>query len=166
MSDRSLVRLAAIAAIAGGLLRIANCFTGAWLGERALGLIYFGEDLLLMAGLLGLWLPSRRELGIAGVVGFALGVVGLLTIRSLSLFGAWGYQIGAAELLVGLALIGLSRLRAGERLVPSLFMAALALGLASLAPPLAKVGALAAAIAFGLGFALAGVRLLQSLGIR
>jgi len=161
MSDRSLVRLAAVAAVAGGLLRIANCFSGALLSERALGLVYFGEDLLLMAGLLGLWLPSRRALGIAGLAGFALGVVGLFTIRSLSLFGPWGYQIGAAALLVGLALIGLPMLRAGQRLVPSLFLAALALGLASLVPSWAGPGALAAAIVFGLGFTLAGVRLLR-----
>jgi hypothetical protein len=161
MSDSALVRVSGLAAVVGGLLRIANTFTGAWLGARALGILYFVEDLLLLAGLLGIYFSRRRESGIVGLVGFALGVVGLFTIRSASLFGAFGYQLGAGELLVGLSILGAKRLAAGQRAVPLLFFSALALGLTSLVPSLAGPGAILAAVAFGLGYTLAGVELLR-----
>lgn len=164
MTDRSLARAIGFAALAGGLLRIANSFTGAWVGEGVLGIVYFVEDLLLLLGLLGIYLPQRRMLGIVGLVGFVLGVIGLFTIRSASLFGPAGYQLGAAELLIGLSIMGVRQLAAGQRAAPSLFLASLALGLLSLVPALARPCALLAAITFGLGFALAGLRLLRESG--
>jgi hypothetical protein len=161
VTDRALVRAAGVAAVVGGLLRIANSFAGRWMGERTLGIVYFVEDLLLLAGLLGIYLSQRRAQGIVGLVGFALGVLGLFTIRSASLFGWIGYQLGAAELLIGLSILAARTISTGQRAVPALFFASLALGLLSLVPALAGPCALLAAIAFGLGFALAGLRLLR-----
>jgi hypothetical protein len=162
MTDRFLTGAAGVAALAGGLLRIANSFAGAWLGHRALEGVFFVEDLLLLTGLLGIYLSQRGTLGTVGLTGFMLGVLGLYTIRSASLFGAGGYTLGAAELLIGLSLIGIRLMAAGQRVVPLFFFASLALGLLSLLPALARPCALLAAICFGLGFALAGARLLRT----
>jgi hypothetical protein len=126
-----------------------------------LGFVYFVEDLLLLVGLMGIWLPRRQALGRWGLVGFKLGVLGLFTVRSASLFGPVGYQLGAAELLVGVSILGVRLLALGERAAPILFFSSLVLGLASLVPALAGPSALAAALTFGAGFAIAGLGVLR-----
>lgn len=161
MTDASLRRAAGAAALAGGILRIVNVVLDGRLPAATMHVIYFVEDLLLLFGLLGIWLGQRDKLGVLGLVGAVLGILGLFTIRSQALFGAAGYQLGAGELLVGLLCIGVRMLAHGRRAAPILWILSLLLGLGSLAPSLAGPFAAAAAVSFGLGFAIAGADLLR-----
>jgi hypothetical protein len=161
MSDAALRKAAGAAALAGGILRIVNIVLDGRLPAGTMHIIYFVEDLLLLIGLLGIWLAQRQMLGVLGLVGALLGIVGLFTIRSQALFGPWGYQLGAGELLLGLLCIGVRMLSYGRRAAPILWILALVLGLGSLAPSLAGPLAAAAALCFGAGFAIAGADLLR-----
>lgn len=162
MTDASLRRAAGAAALAGGILRIVNVVLDGRLPAGTMHVIYFVEDLLLLFGLLGIWLGQREQLGVLGLVGALLGILGLFTIRSQVLFGAWGYQLGAGELLVGLVLVGARMLRHGRRLAPILWVLSLLLGLGSLVPSLAAPFARVAAVCFGAGYVVAGWQLVTA----
>ncbi len=153
MSDTNLLRISALAAMAGGLLRIAGTFA-AQLGAHDAQLIYFATDVLLVAGLLGIYLSRRGVLGAMGFAGFAVALFGILMIRSAELFG--GYAMGAAITITGFVVLGIAMLLARmEKTAPILWIASLVLGIAGSALKL-DVPAALAGVAFGAGFALAG----------
>ncbi len=163
MNDRTRWRISGAAAIAGGLLRVASTFTASALDASTLQLSYFVTDVMLLFGLLGIYLRNRDALRWGGSIGFALGMVGILTIRSAALLGSKGYEIGAGALLVGLAILGFAALayRTSARVPAVLWLTSLVLGtVGAVAPGFAWSTALAG-IAFGLGFALAGWELLR-----
>ncbi len=105
MSDGTLLRISAAAAMIGGVLRIGGTFAGG-LSEHDAQLFYFVTDLFLLAGLTGIYLSQRGSLGIIGFGGFAIAVFGILMIRSGALFG--GYGIGAAIAIIGFAVLGVA----------------------------------------------------------
>jgi hypothetical protein len=155
-------RVAGLAAIAGGMLRIANAFLGQ-LPEETLAVMYFLTDMLLLTGVAGLWLARRTRMGAAGTFGLAIFVVGILTIRA-SAFGVGSYPLGAAIALLGLAAYSIDVLRkqyAGHW-APIFFLTSLppaitaALGISPFA-----MSALAAAL-FGAGFIFTGIELLRA----
>jgi hypothetical protein len=160
------LRILGIAAVAGGVLRIGNSFAPATLGAGTLEVLYFVTDVLLLFGLCGLQLGGVATSGWSGRVGFALGVVGILVIRSAALFGASGYMIGAGLLLFGLLVWSVAALvrRGAPRLAPILWLSSLVLaGVGALAPGLTVPTALAG-VAFGLGFVVAGMELSRARG--
>jgi hypothetical protein len=161
MQPQTLFRLGGFASIAGGSLRLGEPVLRATLAGNALSQCYFAIDVFLLLGLIA-WYGWRAEkLGIAGVIGFMSGVIGILVIRSANLFAPQGYVIGATLLLLGLAVMNAPALLRRARPIgpPLLWLIAFALGLGSLAvPPLA----VAAGTAFGIGTIFAGVALLRA----
>ena len=156
-----LLRSSGAAAIVGGALRIAEPLLRSALTPASLSFAYFAIDVLLLFGIIGWYAWRADKLGIAGLAGFAIGVAGILVIRSASLFGAAGYQIGAAALLFGLAVMNAPALirREGPVAPPSLWLASFMCGLASLV--FAQLGVVAGVL-FGLGYVLCGLALLRA----
>jgi hypothetical protein len=155
--ERSASRLSGAAAVAGGILRIANSFTAGAFDARTRELGYFVTDVLLLFGFLGIYLPRRALLGRVGLAGFVCGVVGILIIRSSTSFGPNGYVIGAGLLLVGLsAQSGVMLARTDlPKLPPILWLTSLVLAVAGALGGLPSATVLAG-VPFGAGFVLAG----------
>lgn len=152
MRDDILIRLSGLTALVGGLLRVASASTIGMFDEHVLALSYFATDLMLVFGLTGIYLNHRSMVGFSGLVGLATAISGLLMVRNAELFG--GYQTSAAVALLGTSILALMLLlRTAMRFAPLIWLAAFALGLAATTVPLAGV---AAGVAFGLGFAVAG----------
>ena len=148
----------ALGAIAGGVLRLIEPLLERTLSGEALHIAYVLIDIFLILGFIGFGMAAGR----LGKAGAAIGVLGLLMIRIGAVAGVALYQPGAALALFGAAFIGADILkrRAKSRLAASLFIAALVLGLAALMPHMTMPAALAAGIAFGLGFVIEGIALL------
>lgn len=161
-STTPLLRLSGWAAVAGGVLRIADTFTTGALPPTTLTLLYFATDILLLTGIAGVWVKQRRELGLTGNISLAVFVIGILMIRA-SAFGVLGYQPGAAVALIGMALYSADTLikRSTPMWAPLLWLLSLAAGIASVAgyQPFAMFAL--AGILFGLGFVAAGATLLK-----
>jgi hypothetical protein len=162
----TLLRVSAPAAIAGGALRTANSFTTNLLSTATLDQLYLVTDVLLLAGIAGVWWRRRQSLGPAAHTGVAIFVVGTLAIRvsALGVLGVAGYQIGAAIALVGLAAYSVETvIRRGASLCPPvLWLVSLAcaiVGALGVAPHI-LIGA--AGVTFGAGFILAGVEVLKA----
>lgn len=162
-STTPLLRLSGWAAVAGGVLRIADTFTTSALPPNTLMLLYFATDVLLLTGIAGVWVKQRRELGLTGNISLAVFVIGILMIRA-SAFGMLGYQPGAAVALIGMALYSVDALikRSTPVWAPLLWLLSLAAGIASVVgyQPVAMFAA--AGVAFGLGFVAAGWAVLKN----
>jgi hypothetical protein len=161
-STTPLLRLSGWAAIAGGVLRIADTFTTTALPQNTLMLLYFATDVLLLTGIAGVWVRQRRELGLTGTISLAVFVVGILMIRA-SAFGVLGYQPGAAAALIGMALYSVDALvkRSTPMWAPLLWLLSLAAGIASVAGYQPVTMFALAGIAFGFGFVVAGATVLK-----
>jgi hypothetical protein len=161
MQTNTLFKLGGIAAIAGGVLRVANTFTPHLFDAHTLGLIYFVTDAFLLLGLIA-WYASRADrLGVSGVTGFAIAAIGILVIRSADLFPGIGYLAGATALLAGLVVMSVPALvrRDGPLVAPGLWLLSFVCALGSLAvAPLA----IASGVFFGAGFICAGLGLLRA----
>jgi hypothetical protein len=161
METQTLWRLGGIAAIAGGALRLGEPLLRMTLANNALLISYFAIDVFLMLGICAWYVWRAEKLGIAGVIGFVSGIVGILAIRSANLFPPQGYVIGATLLLVGLVIMNAPALVRWERPIcpPVLWLIAFVCGLGSLGyPPLAFV----AGTVFGIGYIFAGISLLRA----
>jgi len=166
VTPTQLFRLAAAAAIAGGLLRILASLP---LAQDAVTLewLYTAIDVLLLFGLIGIYLARASRLGILGLASFAIAVAALSFIGGPDAdpFGFSTYEQGAATL--GIALIGLSIawIRGGERplLAPLCWFASvLAVGVLGRFPdPLPSTGFIIAGALFGAGFVSAGMDLFR-----
>ncbi|HTT98598.1 MAG TPA: hypothetical protein VMF58_11155 [Rhizomicrobium sp.] len=161
MQTQTLLRLGGVAAIAGGAMRLGEPLLKRTLTGNALQLSYFAIDVFLLLGLIAWYAWRAEKLGIAGLIGFISGTVGIMIIRSAALFAPQGYVLGATLLLLGLVVMNLPALIRWERPIcpPLLWLAAFVLGLGSLAYyPLALV----AGVVFGIGYIFAGVSLLRA----
>jgi hypothetical protein len=162
MEPRALLRIAAVAAIIGGVLRAATTFmVPPTFGAAVLPATWLANDAFLLLGIAGIYLAQADRLGVAGLTGTLVFLLGILLVRSANIVPG-GYVVGATVALVGVALLGLVMLLRGtERIAPVLWLAALAAGIASAAGHAASLIALSG-ILFGLGFAAAGAKLLRA----
>jgi hypothetical protein len=151
------LRLSGLAAIAGGVLRIADSFTTHALSPDTLTVLYFVTDVLLLAGIASIWWKRRRSLSIA------VFVIGILMIRA-SAFGIGGYQLGATVALLGLAGYSLMTLvrRSGAPWAPAAWLIALGFGIAGTLGFAPQAMTIAAGVAFGAGFIAAGGEVLAT----
>jgi hypothetical protein len=160
------VRALGIAAIAGGVLRIVDSFTTGVLSPQILSLLYLVTDVLLLLGIAGIYWSRRATLGIAGVGGVAIFALGIIWIRiaAYTMPGANRYQLGAAVALTGLGLLsGEELLRGrGENAAPIFWLAALLFGIAGALGLMVPLMTVAAGVAFGAGFVMAGRLVLTS----
>lgn len=160
MNKTTLLRLAAIAAILGGALRIADAFL-ANSGIQLQQFAYFATDVMLIFGLCGIYFSRSNRLGFAGLFGFFLAITGILMVRSsaLSVFGLSAYLVGAAVTLLGVDLISIIMLIRGAfpKIVPVLWIASLIFGVIGLFGAAIRWAVPIAGITFGVGFIAAGV---------
>ena len=158
----SAARVGGLAAIAGGMLRIANAFLGG-MPQSVLAALYMITDGLLLAGVAGLWLTRRVQMGVAGTLGLSVFVAGILTVRA-SAFGIGSYRLGAAVALIGLAVYSTDVLwrRYAPHWAPVFWLTSLPPAITAMLgiSPFA-MSALAAAL-FGAGFIFAGLELLRA----
>ena len=165
MNKTTLVRLAAIAAILGGALRIVDAFLSIS-GTQFQQLAYFVTDVMLIFGLCGVYFSRSNRLGFPGLFGFVLAITGILMVRSaaLSIFGLSAYLVGAAVTLLGVDLISIIMLIRGvfSKLVPALWIASLAFGVLGLLGAAASWAIPLAGVTFGAGFIAAGIHLFSN----
>jgi hypothetical protein len=167
MNKNTLLRLAAIAAILGGALRIGDAFitvSGTELQQFA----YFATDVMLIFGLCGIYFSRSNRLGFAGLFGFFLAITGILMVRSsaLSIFGVSAYLVGAAVTLLGVDLISIIMLIRGAfpKFVPSLWIISLIFGVVGMFGAAIHWAVPLAGITFGVGFIAAGIYLFSGAG--
>ena len=159
-----LMRVLGSMAIAGGALRIVDTFTAGSFSPRTLSLLYFVTDVFLLLGIAGICWSRRATLGIAGFAGAAIFTLGILWIRfsAFTTAGVNGYRIGAAIALIGLALLSTEELlrRSPISAAPILWLAALLFAVAGALGLMVSLMTVAAGIAFGAGFVVAGRQVL------
>lgn len=164
-TSTAVIRASALLAVAGGALRVTDSFTTDVWSAGTLALLYLLTDVLLLAGVAGLWW-WRRGLGRAGTAGIAIFVAGTLVIRvsASADLGTGGYQVGAVLALIGLAAYSIETLvrRGAARWAPVLWLASLACAVAGALGVAPLVLTTAAGVTFGAGFASAGVEMLLS----
>lgn len=166
MTFAQLFRLAGVAAIAGGLLRILASFpvtedriTIEWL--------YTAIDVFLLFGVMGVYLVRADRLGFLGMASFGVAVAALSFIGGPDAdpFGFSTYQDGAMALAIAMIGLSIAWLRAGERpwIAPiGWFGSVVAAGvLGRLPDPFPSYGLAAAGVLFGAGFVSAGIDLLS-----
>jgi hypothetical protein len=161
-----LFRLAAIAAIAGGALRILAAFP---LTQDPLTLewLYTAIDVLLLFGLVGIYLARASRLGFLGLASFGVAVAALSFIGGPDAdpFGFSTYQEGATTLAIAMAGLSIAWIGARERpFSPPIlwFGSVLAAGvLGRFGDPLPAYGLIGAGVLFGAGFLSAGIDLLR-----
>ncbi len=158
-----MIRASGLAAILGGALRIVDAFTTDMLSRDVLAILYFVTDVFLLAGVAGLWWQRRGSLGVAGVSGLAVFVLGILMVR-MSAFGVGTYQLAAAISLLGLTIYSIEMLLGGTTAVwaPCAWLVSLAAGVAATAGFQPLMMAALAGVAFGVGFVVVGVEMLQA----
>jgi hypothetical protein len=160
VTSARLFPLAGIAAIIGGLMRLAEPLGSMWLPPGELSVFYFAIDVFLLLGLTGIYSRWSASLGWAGLVAFLLCFIGLLVIRS---YGSSAYILGAGMFSFGLASMGALLLRtAFPKYIAGLWIASFIVGLTSLALPQARWPILTAGILFSLGFIAAGIAMAGS----
>lgn len=165
MNYPTLYRLSGVAAIAGGLLRVASSFPLVQ-DEITLQWLYTGIDVLLLMGIIGIYLDRAEKLGFLGLASFGVAVASLSFIGGPDAdpFGFSTYEQGAAALAIAMVGLSMAWVRVGEKPVwPALawFGSVIVVGLLSFIPPVAQYGMPAAGTLFGLGFVLAGLPLLK-----
>jgi hypothetical protein len=157
----ALVRAGAAAAIVAGALRIVSTFIPYEPNSAGLETLYGVIDLGLMFGLIAVYIASAEALGMAGLAFFmiALGGVASIVGPDAPAFGIDFYRIGALVFVAGLAGLSAQLLRAGLlRLSAALWLATFASSLVTMIVP---QGFVAAGLAIGAGYVLAGVELLR-----
>lgn len=161
-----LLRLCAVAAVAGGGLRVADAFLAVTSAAHAQQIAYFVTDLMLMLGLCGIYLPGRKTLGLTGFLGFAASIAGLLIVRSSAWngLGSNSYMIGATVTLMGVVAMGAVMLvrKAFPKLGPMLWITSFVVGLIGLLSPKFGWAVALAGVIFGVGFIVAGVSVLRT----
>jgi hypothetical protein len=156
-----LVRVGAVAAVVGGVLRIVSTFIPYEPNSAGLEALYGVIDLGLMFGLVAVYVASAEATGLAGLALFLVALAGVASIvgPDAPAFGVDFYRIGALVFVAGLAGLAVQLLRAGlMRVSAVLWLATFAASLATMVAPQAFV---VAGLAIGAGYVLAGVELLR-----
>lgn len=158
INEKTLIGSGALAAMAGGALRIISTFIPYAPESPGLELLYAIEDGLMLFGLMGVYFSVATETGWTGLAGFVVAVIGLASIVGPDpvMFGINFYEMGASCLLVGLAAFSAALLLVGQlRIAAGLWIAAFVLAVAGAAtaqPVLIK----ASGGIFGLAFLASG----------
>ncbi len=168
MQHRTVLRLAGVATLVGAAVDIVAPFLiYPHLVEPQPHLVYVAIDLLLMIGMLGVWSASRAGASVLGLVGFVLGLLGVMLVRTSSakIFGEASYMIASSIWSIGMVVWAVDLLRAKAfRISAGLWIAALVIGLVGVAlkdhGPVAHV----AKISFIAGFVCAGLGLIKTRG--
>jgi hypothetical protein len=162
----ALLRGLGLAAIAGGALRVVDSFTTQSLSAGTLAALYFATDVLLLLGIAGIYWSRRATLGVAGVIGAAIFVFGILLVRlsAFGLLGTNGYQFAAALALVGLVILSIEALlrRTDAGVSAPLWLVAFVFGIVGAFGVMTPVMTVLAGAAFGAGFVAAGFKVLSA----
>lgn len=162
----ALVRVGAVAAVVAGVLRIVSTFIPYEPNSPGLEALYGVIDLGLMFGLVAVYIASAEAVGLAGLGLFLLALAGVASIvgPDAPAFGIDFYRIGALVFVSGLAGLSVLLLRAGMmRNSAVLWLATFAASLATVVAPQAFM---AAGLAIGAGYVLAGLELLRNRPLR
>jgi len=109
------LRVGAVAAVAGGGLRIAASFAPAALSAAAAGGLYATVDACLAAGLIAFYaIPGLRR---SGAYGLTMALAGLAVVRVGAALSKVGFY-PAGALAVAIGLLALSSTLRADRLVP------------------------------------------------
>ncbi len=169
MRNEDLFRLSGVAAIIGGLLRMAHSFSAGRFDESVLQASYLITDVFLLFGILGIYLYQSKALGRFGLIGFIVVLVGISIIRGRDLFGVGAYLLGASAFSLGLTVLSVAMLRGTglSRWIPRVWICTFVAGGAGLIfPSAAAPCAVLAGVLFGAGFVGAGVELTVAHGRR
>jgi hypothetical protein len=162
----TLLRGLGLAAIAGGALRVVDSFTTQSLSAGTLAALYFATDVLLLLGIAGIYWSRRVSFGVAGVIGAAIFVFGILLVRvsAFGFLGTNGYQLAAALALVGLVIVSTEALlrRTDAGVSAPLWLVAFVLGVVGAFGVMTPVMTVLAGVAFGAGFVAAGFKVLAA----
>ena len=163
MSMTSLIRLAGLAAILAGVLRVGASFLPATEPSAPLEWLYLVIDVAIMFALVGIYAYQHAESGVLGFVGFVLSVVGTESIGGPD--GMIGdldiYRAGTTVIGVGLVFLAAGSLRAAKLpvYVPVLWIVSTLVAMTTFVAEGSGVPFLISGITFGLGFIGAGLRL-------
>ena len=161
-----LIRTLGIAAMIGGLLRVADSFITQSASAGTLAALYFTTDMFLLLGMAGIYLSRRTTIGIAGTLGAAIFTLGIVLVRvsAFGVLGTNGYKLGAAVALLGLAILSAETLlpRHGGTSSAILWLLSFALGILAAAGVAPAILMLGAGVAFGAGFVAAGLEILAA----
>ncbi len=164
MNDGTLFRLAGLAAVVAGALRIGTSFL-TWDAAAAWQeLLATGIDVLLLFGFMGTYLAHRVALGWLGLVAFALAETGIGSIvgPDTVAFGVDTYQAGVVVISIGLALFATTMLirRAGPAAAAICWILSFVVGVAGGFVGQGAFGFFLGGLLFGLGFVAAGFELI------
>ena len=155
-SNGALVRVGALAAISAGGLRVIGALIPADEQSIGLAMLYLITDIGITLGLIAWYLAQRAAVGAWGSAGFAVGIVGVLIIRSNGAIpGVALYPPGALLVAVGIGVLAYCAWRARRLplwVLALLVCSALAGIVGSLVPELGALFVLAG-VMFGSGFA-------------
>ena len=155
----NIIQAGAMAAVAGGLLRIAASFAPVVIASgSSRELLYVVVDLCLIAGLFAFYVSRRASLRWPGTCGFVAALVGLAIVRANRVSPVDLYPVASITIVCGLTVLTLASWRA-ERSpgwVPLAFAASLILGVLGSAVPRVSVLFVVSGVVFGTAFAGAG----------
>ncbi len=157
-----LVRVGAVAAIVGGVLRIVSSFIPYQADLAWLEALYAVIDLCLLVGLIAIYLANADAVGAPGLVAFLVALAGVTSIvgPDAPAFGVDFYRIGALVFVLGLAGLSAMLLRVRiMRATASLWIATLLAGLASSVWPQAFI---VSGLCLGAGYILAGMTIVPT----
>lgn len=162
---KRLTTIGAVAALAGGVMRVIAAFIPHTAGSPWLEAYYALIDTCLLIGLIGIYHHIGDRLGWPGLIGFLVAAVaqGSIIGPDAVRFGIDFYLACSVVLLAGLAILSVAILVTRTMLaVAALWLASLGLAAASLV--IGEMAVLAAGALLGAGFACAGADILNRPG--
>ncbi|PCI59882.1 MAG: hypothetical protein COB37_10575 [Kordiimonadales bacterium] len=120
----------------------------------------------MLFGLIGIYLKSADRTGWLGLIGFALAAAGLASIvgPDALMFGIEFYLIGGTLAMIGLALLGIARLKnsVGPKGIALIWPSALAVGTLGTLTMNPLLGFMIPGVLFGVGFVAIGLHLIYA----
>lgn len=171
MADRDFLGLAGACAVLAAVARGALILTPlTHLPPPVRETIYLLVDFGIVMGLFGLQMRFGERLGRIGLAGLLLALGGVLVIRTgeRSLLGPSAYQVGAATLAIGCAVMSAPLLRRGllERLIALAWLGSPAASVVAGFAGRPALGFALASALFSLGLFFAGVSMVKSRSAR
>lgn len=168
MTYSFLVRLGAVSALVGGMLRLISSFIPWVDGSGPLESFYFVIDVALLFGLFAIYLARAEQFGLLGLVGFVIAAIGQAAIigPDHTPFDLDVYYLGTQAIVSGLFLVAVDmlRVRAYPVWVAGLWIAVpvASLGIGAVDPSPYGWGYFVGGLLFSSGFITAGVALLNN----